>query len=327
MADEGTSSAAPPNGAAPPPGGSPPSGGEWTSSLPAEVRGHASLSDVKDVGDLATRYVKLNRPFAEQLPEKIRSEAAFKDIRNLEGLADSYYNAQKMIGVPKDQLLRIPQSDKPEDWASVYDKLGRPARPADYTLKVPEGFPPAEKEYAESVMATAHGAGLTQKQFETMTGWLYERAGTQIAARKANEEARVEAWICGLKTEYGQAFGPTVERANAAVGHYDDAAGLKGELRKALDETGLGNHPAFVKLFHHLSRNLHEDGKLTGKAFGADAMKSPVEYQQQINALRQDTGFMKQYLNPNKRDPAHIEAVGKMEALYKLAHPDPGQGA
>jgi len=321
MADEGTQSVTPaPNGAAAP--APPPGGSEWASSLPADVRGHASLSDVKDVGDLASRYVKLNKPFAEQLPEKIRGEAAFKDIKNLEGLADSYYNAQKMIGVPKDQLLRLPTSDKPEDWAPVYDRLGRPAKADDYKLKVPDGFPPAEKTYAASVMAAAHGAGLTQKQFESMTGWLYQSAGESLAAQQAGKDAQVETWIGGLKTEWGAAFDNKVAQSRAAMGHYAEAAGLGDELKKAMDETGAGNHPVFIKLFNHLSRNLHEDGSLTGKAFGDSALKSPVEAQQQINALRGDANFMKQYHNANKRDPAHIDAVAKMEALYKLAYPE-----
>ena len=321
MADDGTQSATPQsNGATPPPPAA--SAGEWTASLPPDVRGHASLSDVKDVGDLASRYVKLNKPFAEQLPEKIRGEAAFKDIKSIDALADSYYNAQKMIGVPKDQLLRLPTSDKPEDWAPVYDRLGRPAKPDDYKLKVPEGFPPAEKAYAESVMAAAHGAGLSQKQFETMTGWLYERAGASIAAQRASAEGTRAERIDSLKTEWGQAFENKVAQSRAALGHYAEAAGLGDELKKAMDETGAGNHPVFIKLFNHLSRNLHEDGHLTGKAFGDTGLSSPVEAQQQINALRGDANFMKQYHNANKRDPAHIDAVAKMEALYKLAYPE-----
>ena len=324
MADEGTStSTATPNGAAPPPPA--PTGGEWTSSLPADVRGHPSLGDVKDVGDLATRYVKLNRPFAEQLPEKIRGEAAFKDIKSIDALADSYYNAQKMIGVPRDQLLRLPTSDKPEDWAPVYDRLGRPAKADDYKLKVPEGFPAAEKSFAESVMATAHGAGLTQKQFEAMTGWLYDKAGQSIAQQRANQEATAAAGITALKTDWGQAFDTKVEQSRGAMLYYADKAGITAEVKKAMDETGAGNHPAIVKLFNYMAATLHEDGVLTGKAFGESALQSPVEAQQQINALMADKNFMKNYMNPNRRDPAKIEAMARMEALRKLAHPEPGQ--
>jgi hypothetical protein len=324
MADEGTSSATPTNGAAPPPSAAP---ADWTSSLPGEVRGHASLSDVKDVGDLATRYVKLNKPFAEQLPEKIRGEAAFKDIKNLEGLADSYYNAQKMIGVPKDQILKLPTSDKPEDWAPVYDRLGRPAKADDYKIKVPEGFPPAEKPYVDSVTARAHELGLSQKQLDGMQNWLYEQAGKTMAQQKANQDGKLANWVGSLKTEWGHAFDTKLEQSRNALAYYADKAGLGDELKKAMDETGAGDHPAFLKLFNYMGINLHEDGKLTGKAFGEGALQSPVEAQQQINALRSDANFMKAYTNQNKRDPAHIEAVGKMEALYKLAFPEPGRAS
>ena len=326
MADEGTQSATPaPNGAAPP--SAAPSGGEWTASLPAEVRGHASLSDVRDVGDLASRYVQLNKPFAEQLPEKIRGEAAFKDIKNLEGLANSYYNAQKMIGVPKDQLLRLPTSDKPEDWAAVYNRLGRPEKPDGYSLKVPDGFPPPEKDYKDSAFAKAHELGLSQKQLQGMQNWLYERAGQALAARQASTDGARAKAIDTLKNEWGAAFDNKVEQSRGAMMYYAEKAGLGEALRQAMDETGAGDHPVFVKLFNYMGLNLNEDGKLTGKAFGGGALSSPVEAQQQINALRGDGNFMKAYHNPNKRDPAHLEAVGRMEALYKLAFPEEGQAA
>ena len=110
------------------------------------------------------------------------------------------------------------------------------------------------------------------------------------------------------------------------VDHYDADAKLGGELKEALNETGLGDHPALVKFFLHLSKRLGEEGVLTGKAFGDSALKSPVEAQQQINALRQDANFMKAYMNQNRRDPAHIEAVDKMGALHELAYPS-GQAA
>jgi len=78
-------------------------------------------------------------------------------------------------------------------------------------------------------------------------------------------------------------------------------------------------------LFNYMAATLHEDGVLTGKAFGESALQSPVEAQQQINALMADKNFMKNYMNPNRRDPAKIEAMARMEALRKLAHPEPGQ--
>jgi hypothetical protein len=38
------------------------------------------------------------------------------------------------------------------------------------------------------------------------------------------------------------------------------------ELRQLLDETGLGNHPLIIRLFHNLSKTLKEDGVVKGTA-------------------------------------------------------------
>ncbi len=45
----------------------------------------------------------------------------------------------------------------------------------------------------------------------------------------------------------------------------------------------------------------------------------------QIDSLRRDTAFMKSYLSDNKSDPAHREAVAKMQALFAQAYPEPAQ--
>src|SRR5258708_5378414 len=48
--------------------------------------------------------------------------------------------AQKLIGVPKDELVRVPKADaKQEDWNPIWDRLGRPKEAAEYKLEVPQG--------------------------------------------------------------------------------------------------------------------------------------------------------------------------------------------
>lgn len=302
---------------------------EWTSAVPEAIRGHEALKGIDGIGTLASKYVELStpKPFAETLPEDIRGEATFKDIKDLGALAKSYHNAQKMLGVPKDQLLRLPTSDKPEDWSPVYEKLGRPAKPDGYTLKLPEGVV-TDPEVLKANFAKAHELGLSQKQLEGMYGHMHDQ-GTAIQARaKADYDGKVAASVQALKTEWGAAYDQKMAQARRGIEHYDKEAGLKGELMKALEDANLINNPGMAKIFQILGSRLGEDPGLTGKASGSEALQSPVEAQQSINALRTDQTFMKNYMNPNKRDPAHIEAVAKMEGLYKIAYPGrPGQAA
>lgn len=289
----------------------------FAASLPESIRSHESLKGIGDLNTLATRYVERStpKPFAEQLPEKIRGEAAFKDIKSLDALADSYYNAQKLLGVPKDQILRLPTSDKPEDWAPVYDKLGRPTKPEEYKFTLKDGQK-IEPEFQKSLTAKAHELGVSNKALDGLTSWFLETAGAASAAEQAKQNSEVSAASQALKTEWGQAYDAKINDGIAVVDFLDkNYPGLKANL----DASKLGNNPSLAKFFADYATMLREDGKLTGRASGSSGLQSPAEAQQSIAALQQDKTFMATYMN--RSAPGHKEAVQRMQALYELAHP------
>jgi len=299
----------------------------FLASLPEGIRAHEGLKDVKDVADLGTRYVSAitPKPFAEMLPKDIASEAMFKDIKDVEGLARGFHGAQKLIGVPKDQLLRLPANpDDPKEMAPIYDRLGRPDKPESYKLTLPEGMT-LNAEASKPIFEKAHELGISQKQLDGLYGALRETATKNEAAAKAKSDGEMAAAVATLKTEWGQAFDQKVANGTAALEHFAKALNLGDGLLKELDATRLGNNPALAKLLDHLGSQLREDGKLTGKAKGEDQLASPTEAKQNINALRADKAFMKQYMD--KRDAGHAAAVAKMAALHAQAYPEPGQQA
>jgi hypothetical protein len=301
-------------------------GNAFLASLPEGIRAHEGLKDVKDVGDLGTRYVSAitPKPFAETLPKDIAAEAMFKDIKDLDGLARSYHGQAKLLGVPKDQLLRLPADDKPENWAPIYDRLGRPEKADAYKLTLPEGVQ-LNAEAAKPIFEKAHELGLSQKQLDGLYTTLRTTAEANGAAAKAKADGEVAASLAALKTEWGVAYDQKIADATQAIDHFAKALNLGDGLKADLERSGLGNNPALAKLFAGLAANLKEDGKLTGRAAGSESLSSPVEARQNINALRADKNFMKQYTD--KRDPGHKAAVDKMAALHQQAYPEPGQVA
>lgn len=294
-------------------------GGEATfaSSLPETLRSHEAFKDVKDAGDLADRYVKAitPKPFAETLPEKIRGEAAFADIKDLDGLANSYLHAQKMIGVPKDQLLRVPASDKPEDWAPIYDRLGRPK---EYKMPTPPEGVAVDENFMKDMLATMHAEGLSQKQVDRVYDKYFEAVKTgldNIGAQQAKAKADAEAT---LKAEYGAAYPDLAKNIGALLNHLDGKIGGKGDLQKELDLTGIGNFPNLTRALNIVAKNYIEDG-IVGKAEGSSGGMSPAEAQQQINKKLEDPAFRNRYLN---RGPGHDEAVQEIFALRQMVRPE-----
>lgn len=295
-------------------------GGEWTSAVPEAIRGHEALKGVKDVGDLAGRYVTAltPKPFADTLPEDIRADAAFKDIKDLAGLAKSYHSAQKMIGVPKDQLLRLPTDDKPESWAPIYDRLGRPAKADDYKMPTPPEGVKVDPEFQKELRAVAHAEGLTQKQLEKLVTWHDGSVSKALAKLTADQAGQSEKAAADLKAEWGDATDQRLSLAKQTLQHYSKELKLGDQLAIDLEKTNLGNHPGIAKLFAHLGAQMQEDGIL-GKASGSETLLAPTEARQHIAAKQTDAQFMKRY--NNKSDPGHKAAVEEMAALYAKAYP------
>ncbi len=306
-------------------GGAGPANANFLATLPETVRGHEAFRDVKDAGDLASRYHKaIATPFAEQLPEDIRGDANFKDIKDLPSLAKSFINAQKKIGVPADRLLQLPQDDKDDkSWGEIYNKLGRPESVDKYEVpKLGDGkdYGEADKAFQQKLLPILHEAGITQRQLAAIVpkwnGILAELGMSTAQDTAAGIAAADEA----LTKEWGAAKSEKLALAKGAVNYFAETLKLGDGLKQALERPGpdgkpIGNDPAFSKLFAYLGETMREDGLLGKGAGGGDGALSPAEAEQQINALQADEKFMKSYTN--RRDPGHADAVARMQKLYE----------
>jgi hypothetical protein len=241
----------------------------------------------------------------------------FKDIKDLEGLARGYHGATKLIGVPADQLIRMPGADDQAAWDTVYNRLGRPEKADGYKFeapKLPEGLSVDEKLQGW-FQTTAHKHGLSARQAAGLYADWNALQGENFTASNAATAAKIAADQQALKTEWGDAYDQKLDDARNAIRHY--GGDKVGDLIKELDTTGWANHPTLTRAMAEMGKQLREDG-LIGKGGGSSAL-SPAEAQQQINALRADAAFLKVYTT--KSDPGHADAVARMQALYAQAHP------
>lgn len=256
--------------------------------------------------------------FLDQIPEAIRGEAAFKDIKDVAALATSYFNAQKYVGAPPSEIIRLGALTDPAVLADVWTKLGRPEAPDKYELAdpKPEEMPAGlviSPEAKTAFAAKAHELGLSTRQ----AGELYAYLNTgRIAAFKNAGDTEAQALAAAneaLKTEYGQAFERTIEDVNAAVDHFSQKLKLGDGLEKAIEGMPAASRVALTKLFAHLGAPLRGDptlvgGKTGAGGFGGGAL-SPAEAQQQINAMWSDPATAKALRD--KRDPGHQAAVDR----------------
>src|SRR6185312_6464277 len=132
----------------------------------------------------------------------------FKDPANL---SESARNLEKLTG-DLNSIVRLPKADAADydaQMAQVYAKLGRPEKPADYKLPVPQG---ADPKFAEEAAGWFHEAGLNPKQANALAAKWEAKFQASTKAQQDKDAARDATQMAELKTEWGQNYD-----ANAAL--------------------------------------------------------------------------------------------------------------
>ena len=250
------------------------------------------------------------------LDETLRADPTLADIKDLNGLAKSYVHAQRMIG--KDKIALPSDTSDQSEWDMFYERLGRPGD-GNYKLEpnggVPDGieFEPAALDRFKKIF---HANGLTQKQAEGIFKEYMSYVGEQHNAVTSNGQAQRSEWVNQVKREFGRAFDERVDLAVRAVETFGGT-----ELMQWLDQTGLGDHPMFVKMFANIGQQMQESLASPGQSRGWTM--TPDSARQEIARMQRDKDFMTSYMTPGAT--GHAEAVKKMQDLFGFAYPDEAQ--
>lgn len=163
----------------------------------------------------------------------------------------SYRGAEKLLGVPADQIIKLPQGDAP-DFGPVYDRLGRPKAAGEYGLDklVPKGSDP---KFAETAAGWFHEQGLNTKQATALTTkWNEHVAG----AVKAGGEAQAAAHtleVTKLKGEWGTQYDTNIGLVDRAIKAFGVNEQFLGAMKNAVGPA------AALKFFHNVGTKLGTD--------------------------------------------------------------------
>lgn len=156
------------------------------------------------------------------------------------------------------------------------EKAGAPEAYKAFTL--PEGVVVDEALVAQ-FQPLAKEMGLTQEQAQKLVD-IQTRELAKGAESQTKAWAEInEKWVEAAKSdkEYGGAkFGENIAVAKKAL----DAFGTP-ELREALEITGAGNHPEFLRFMYRVGKTLKEDTVMTGKPTPASKSHAAILFPNQ----------------------------------------------
>lgn len=199
----------------------------------------------------------------QSLPEDLSNEPSLRNFDDVSKLAKSYVSLVKKMGVPSEQLLRLPTNG---DYTEVYNQLGRPPDPAGYELDLSNDI---NREFAENV----HKLGLNTNQAREVYSWMNDKYNQLQQQDRSQYEESVRMGLDNLKREWGQEFDAQTQIAKQAFLQLADA-----ETVQAMEQSGLGNSPEMIKLFNKVGQILKEDGLLQNEvAFGDNGGKASIQ--------------------------------------------------
>lgn len=244
----------------------------------------------------------------ESIPDaELKGFAQTKGWKDPASVVDGYRNLEKLVGVPKERLLKLPEKSDDPAWGDVYARLGRPDKPEAYELPVPEGY--GDPEFVKGIAEVMHKHGVPKGAAQALAQFNNEYVAKLIEADTREREAKSQAELQQLKGEWGARFDEAAELARRASREF----GVSEDQAKAL-EGALGT-AGMLKLFNKIGTKLGEPrsfdpGSSDG---GAGFGMTPEAARSQIKTLQGDQDFVKRYLSGDS------EARSKMERLTRIA--------
>lgn len=229
----------------------------------------------------------------ESIPEDLRGDASLADIKDVGSLAKSYIHAQKMIGSDK---IAMPGADATEEeMGDFYNKLGRPSASDGYEIPT-ENMPaevPVDNEFVGRFFEEAHRIGLNKQQAAALVRWNVEAQKQQSDDYGLVMDKEMADAEESMKREFGDAYEQNLTMAQEAAQQFGG-----DELINLLNETGLGNKPEIIKAFANIARAISND-EVIGSGGRKSFLTTPQEAISKIASKKQDPNFMAAYNDSN----------------------------
>jgi hypothetical protein len=275
-----------------------------------------------DAAALAAKAAAANAPkgdfvlpekWYEKLPDDLKNEPTLRNFTDFNHLVKSLVHAQKAIGA--DKLVKPSKHATDADIKEFYKASGLLPESLDkYDVKPPPIFE-KDQEGFNKLKAAAFEADISPKQFQKLADAYGTDLAQQIVKNQTMAKEAQAIGINGLKAEWGKKYDENLRAAGHALNKFGDDS-----LKKMLDTTGLGNHPAILKAFAKMGENLVEHTIDKGGAGNQERNFTPKE------AAAKSAAIMGNPAHPYylKDHPGHLAAVEEMKGLFEMQYVDAG---
>lgn len=285
-----------------------------TESTQAPLEPTINGQQIEEAAPPATTTVTIPDNWKEVLPEDLRNDPNVKIIPNIEALAKSYVHAQKMIGVDK---IPVPNEyTTPEEWNTIYKKLGVPQEADKYKVNLKDEFKELVKdEELSEFKQRAMKAGVFPKQAEELLNWYAETSVKQVQQQEQIIVNELKQGIDGLKSKWGATWDDNINSITSFVKTFGNEA-----FNKFIQDPVVNNNAGVLEFLHKVSKTIYSEddlSKLRDAHVKSSTAVSPDEASQKLNSImgNQDHAYWK------GDHPGHKDALAEVMKLREYMNP------
>lgn len=235
---------------------------------------------------------------------ELRGYIETKGFKEPQDLALSYKNLEKLVGVPADQVLRLPKEGDTEGWNKLHERLGRPAKPEEYELPLPPG---ANDKYAKFIANKMHTLGVSKKVAQELAAAQNEFVAAEAAENATAYQATIKEQDTALRSKWGQAYDKNLQVAKGAFAELGITTEAVNALEKAMGFAGV------MEFFHGLGAKIGEDRFVSAAGTpGFNGVMSPAAAQARIQAIAKDPVLSVKYANGDAALKAEMDNLHRM---------------
>ena len=201
--------------------------------------------------------------------------------------------AQKFVGVPANEILRLPKADDAVGTAAFWQKLGAPVDAKGYTfegLKFPDGSE-LDQGFKDNMAKLAMDNRLPVTAANAVTQGVLKMLADAEAAEVAEHTVSVQAERDALKKDWGAAYDGNLLAAQNAIRNL----GIKPEAVDALEKAA--GYGAVMNMFRNIGVKIGEAPFIdTSSGSNNMGVMSGSQAAARLDELKADEGWTKRLL-------------------------------
>jgi len=186
------------------------------------------------------------------LPDELKAHASLSKFKSFEDITKSYIEQEKLVG----RKTAIPGEDATaEEWATFYNASGRPEDSNAYGIEIPEALSGIanSQDRTNAALAAAHEAGLSKRQADVLFSKLFEMEVGDVNTQVEAAQAKLKVDQQTLYDEWGT--GKDFEAQAAKVTAFEKKIGVFDEFEANGFNANPTILKAFAKLAGDLSND------------------------------------------------------------------------